>query len=112
MMSRIRSSRKLQQTEGKATSIEGTSGSHNSTIGFDSYLCTDEDDGHYRNADAEAGYGGMGYRMEDTRQSSIIVSQPSVPLPAVHTHIRTSQQEREGRTRSVSVSSLGSSDWQ
>lgn len=97
MMSRLRSSRKRQQSDEHTTWLDGTAGSQNSTIGFDSYLRTvDEDDGHRHDADPESGYGGMGCQMEDTKGSSIVVSQPPVPMPAAHTYIRTSQQDREG----------------
>lgn len=38
----------------------------------------------------------MGCQMEEIKGNSMIISQPSVPMPAVHTYIRTSQQDREG----------------
>lgn len=96
MMSRLQSSRRRQQTVDDTTWFDGTAGSQNSTIGFDSYLRTvDEEDGHRRDADPEAGYGGMGCQMEDTKGSSIMVSQPSLPMPAAYTYIHTSQQDRE-----------------
>lgn len=96
MMSRIRSSRKNQQTDDDTTWLDGKAGSQNSTIAFDSYLRSVDDDGHCLDADPEAGYGGMPHQLEGTKGSSVVVSQPSIPTPAVHTYIRTSHQGRDG----------------
>ncbi|POS69549.1 hypothetical protein DHEL01_v212059 [Diaporthe helianthi] len=97
MMSRIRSSRRNQQTDDD-TWVENKGGSQNtsSTIAFDSYLRTVDDDGHCLDADLEAGNGGMDHQMEDIKGSSVIVSQPSVQVPVGHTYFCSSQQGREG----------------